>query len=124
MHSLHRFTVSLLFFAMSSSSWPGEPGSVESARADLATRLEVPLEQVTAVARTERTWTDGSLGCPKPGMSYIQVLINGSQLILEAGGKRHYYHAKAGGEYFFCPEPTKAQKKGPRGSPDIRELTR
>lgn len=46
------------------------------------------LEVVRAVAVT---WPNGSLGCPKPGMSYTQALIDGYQVVVKAGGTTYDY---------------------------------
>ena len=75
---------------------------VERARADLAGRLDVPVQEVTVVERVEKTWPDGSLGCPQPGMNYTQALVEGSLLVLEVDGKRYNYHAGGGRGYFLC----------------------
>lgn len=80
----------------------GGGDDVERARADLAKRLGVPVEEVKVLERSEKTWPDGSLGCPQPGMNYTQALVEGSLLVLEAGGERYNYHAGGGREYFLC----------------------
>jgi len=51
------------------------------------------------------TWRDGAIGCPQPGMNYIQVLTPGRRLVLEVDGVRYYYHARATGPYQFCANP-------------------
>ncbi|WBQ08158.1 hypothetical protein [Kribbella sp. CA-293567] len=75
---------------------------VAQARADLANRLGIEPAQVTVVSSAEITWPDGSLGCPKPGMSYTQALIEGTQTVLEAGGTRYAYHSGGGRQPFLC----------------------
>ena len=37
-------------------------------------------------------WRDASLGCPKPGVDYIQVLTPGYVIKLEAAGSVYEYH--------------------------------
>ena len=88
--------------------------SVERARADLAQRLQVPKASVLVVEQTEKTWTDSSMGCPVPGFSYLQVLVNGSQLVMDVGGILFYYHSGGSRDYFYCS----ATKKGPSRGPD------
>jgi len=82
-----------------------EPTEITTAKVDLAKRLNVPIEAVSVIGQVEKTWRDGSLGCPKPGMNYKQVLISGSQLVLSVDGKRYHYHAGGHRDYFFCTQP-------------------
>jgi len=88
---------------------PGTPepsgGPVEVAKADLAKRLGVDAGQVTVVSSSEVTWSDGSLGCPEPGMYYTQALVEGSRIILEAAGKQYHYHSGGTRPPFLCTNP-------------------
>ena len=54
--------------------------------------LDVPTEDITVVKALAVTWPDRSLGCPEPGMAYIQVQVDGALVVLEAGGRRYEYH--------------------------------
>jgi hypothetical protein len=91
----------------------GTPGTgtgdiAEQARADLADRLGVPASDITVVSSKPVTWSDASLGCPKPGMFYAQVLTDGTQTILEYDGRKYAYHS--GGQKtapFLCEHPKK-----------------
>ena len=85
---------------------PHPSGPVAAAIADLATRLSVDQSAITLVSQEEVTWSDGSLGCPQPDMSYIQVLVNGSLIVLEVDGKTYEYHSGVGRDPFYCPNPT------------------
>jgi hypothetical protein len=92
----------------SPSGTPGTGDIAEQARADLADRLGVPASDITVVSSKPVTWSDASLGCPKPGMFYAQVLTDGTQTILEYDGKQYSYHS--GGqrpEPFLCKHPKK-----------------
>ena len=75
---------------------------VAQAKADLAARLGIDVAQVTVVSSTETTWSDGSLGCPQPGMHYTQALIDGTRTILEANGTRYDYHSGGARPPFLC----------------------
>jgi hypothetical protein len=90
-----------------SPSTPAGPtqGPVEQAKVDLAGRLGIDPGQVTLASSEEVTWRDGSLGCPQPGMRYIQVITNGSRIVLEAGGKRYEYHSGGRRGPFLCTNP-------------------
>jgi hypothetical protein len=49
-----------------------------------------------------REWSDASLGCPKPGQMYAQVITPGYLVVLEAGGQRLEYHTDAGRRVELC----------------------
>jgi len=85
---------------------PHPSGPVAAAITDLATRLGVDESAVRLVSQEEVTWPDGSLGCPQPDMSYIQVLVNGSLIVLEVNGTSYEYHSGGGRGPFYCPNPT------------------
>ena len=85
---------------------PNLSGPVAAAIADLAARLGVDESAITLISQEEVTWPDRSLGCPQPDMSYIQVLVNGSLIILEVDGTTYEYHSGVGRDPFFCPDPT------------------
>ncbi len=92
--------------AMAEPIWPEEKGEAQGGRAagpaaglvaqavaDLAGRLAIAIDaiQVRAVEAVE--WPDASLGCPKPGMMYAQVITPGYRIVLEAAGKTYEYHS-------------------------------
>lgn len=55
---------------------------------DLAGRGAASPELVSATAVT---WQNGALGCPQPGQSYTQAIIDGLQVIVRAGGTTYDY---------------------------------
>jgi hypothetical protein len=76
---------------------------VTAAVDDLAGRLGIEPSDVTIVDARSVTWGDGSLGCPKPGMMYTQVLVDGTLVVLKAGGKQYEYHG--GDPLVLCENP-------------------
>ncbi|MGH8872403.1 MAG: hypothetical protein ACRDWS_10540 [Acidimicrobiia bacterium] len=80
---------------------------VAPARIDLAGRLGVDPEELEVVTAEEVTWPDASLGCPEPGMSYTQALVDGSKVVLGHEGRVYVYHAGDDGEPFLCPSEEK-----------------
>lgn len=80
---------------------------VDKAILDLVTRTEVSPDDVTVVVAEAVTWPDGALGCPQPGMSYTQALVDGSRVHLFADGRLFIYHAGGDGEPFLCPSDDK-----------------
>ena len=64
---------------------------VDIAVADLAGRLGVDAAEITTVSARDVTWPDGSAGCPQPGMNYIQVQVDGSEVVLQVAGTTYRY---------------------------------
>ena len=70
-------------------------------RADAAQRAGVALDQVKVLTVESVTWSDGSLGCPEPGMMYTQALVRGYRIRVDAAGttarlpRGHAEHVRA-----------------------------
>lgn len=90
----------------SSSSSSAPTGVVGQAVDDLATTLGVAAGEVEVVSVEEVTWRDGSRGCAEPGMSYTQALVDGSRIILRAGGRTYEYHSGGSQPPARCDKPT------------------
>ncbi len=73
--------------------------------ADLADRLGVDPASITVMLSEDVTWRNGSLGCPEPGMSYTQALVDGFRIVLEAEGREYAYHSGRGAPPFLCARP-------------------
>jgi hypothetical protein len=80
---------------------------VDKAILDLVTRTQVDPESISVVLAEAVTWPDGSLGCPEPGMSYTQALVDGSRVLLEVDGRLYAYHAGSDAEPFLCESEEK-----------------
>jgi hypothetical protein len=61
------------------------------------------------------TWSDGSLGCPQPGMAYTQALVPGYRVRLRGPEGEMDYHASTRGALVLCP-PGRAVKPVPGAS--------
>lgn len=70
--------------------------------ADAAERAAVDAAAVEVVQAEATTWSDGSLGCPEPGMFYTQALVDGYHVIVEAGGDEFDYRLTANGGSVLC----------------------
>lgn len=70
--------------------------------ADVATRSGVPVGDLVVVTATARTWSDAGLGCPVAGMNYIQVPVDGYQVVVEAGTVRYDYRGTGPGRFRLC----------------------
>ncbi|MFK8024472.1 MAG: hypothetical protein AB8G26_10975, partial [Ilumatobacter sp.] len=68
-----------------------DSAAVRGAVDDLADRLSIGGDAVTVLSARAVTWPDSSLGCPIPGMQYLQVLTDGTEVVLEAGGETYRY---------------------------------
>jgi hypothetical protein len=85
---------------------PSAQAYVDAAVADLATRLDADAEAISVADFRAVTWSDASLGCPQPDMSYIQRLTPGTLLVLRApNGTRHEYHGGPDGALSYCAAP-------------------
>jgi hypothetical protein len=81
---------------------PTDNRQVISALKDLARRLAVDLETIKVVSAEAVQWPDAGLGCPRPGMAYIQVPQDGMRIVLAAGGREYNYHSGRGRPPFLC----------------------
>lgn len=81
------------------------PTNVQQAIDDLADELGIDAAAIQAGPVEQVTWSDGSLGCPEPGMSYPQVLTDGYRVILTVAGEEYAYHAGEDEELFYCADP-------------------
>ena len=65
----------------------------------------VDLSAATVVSAEAVEWPDGSLGCPEPGMVYMQVITPGYQVVISIGGKEYDYRATDAGQVRLCAAP-------------------
>lgn len=75
---------------------------LDQAVADLAGRLRVGPEEIEVIRFEEITWSDGSLGCPQPGMSYTQALVDGYRAVLGHDDRVYLYHGGPKDPLFLC----------------------
>jgi hypothetical protein len=71
--------------------------------ADASERSGVPPAQLVVKGAWRRTWSDGSLGCPRPGEFYTQALVPGWQVIVQAGDQELDYRLADRGHFILCP---------------------
>jgi hypothetical protein len=84
----------------------GALAALAAVRQDLAQRLNLAEGQIALVHAEAVDWPNSSLGCPQPGMAYLQVITPGYRLVLAAGAVsaefRAEYHTDAGGRFVSC----------------------
>ena len=75
-----------------------EPGSPEEKAAQaLARKLGVPVDTLRLTAKEPQQWSDGSLGCPAPGMMYTQAIVPGFKFTFSDGTKTYDVHTDESG---------------------------
>ena len=75
---------------------------MEQIIADLVERIGTEAREITVTKAEAVVWNDGSLGCPKPGEFYIQMLINGYWVVLEVEGIEYDYRVSDKGSFKLC----------------------
>lgn len=83
---------------------------IEKARADLMTRISS--SKIETDSAEPMVWSDGSLGCPQPGVEYTQAEVSGFRIILRAENKLWDYRAGAKGGVVLCDAPMTDKVRG------------
>ena len=94
---------------------------IDKAINDLANRLSISAAEISLLEATSVVWPDASLGCPQPGMMYIQVPEDGLLIRLQAGDQVYEYHSGGIREPFLCEKSGKDPNPPPQI--DIFNLT-
>ncbi|WP_026369158.1 hypothetical protein [Kallotenue papyrolyticum] len=76
--------------------------AVQLALQMLAGTLGCRPEAIEVIDAEAVEWPDSSLGCPQPGMMYMQVITPGYRVVLEHGGQRYTFHTDAGRRAVRC----------------------
>ena len=87
------------------SPGPGLQRLVDRATDDLALKTGIDKTDIDVVEAAYVTWANSSMGCPKPGYQYLQVLTNGSRIVLKADNKIYHYHSGKDYPPFHCQNP-------------------
>jgi len=87
---------------------------VSQAVADLAQRLSLEPTHIEVLEARAVVWPDASLGCPQPGMRYIQVPQDGALVRLQAAGQGYEYHSGGGCGLFLCEQSIKVKENPPK----------
>lgn len=87
----------------------GPAQAIEAAKERVASKSDISTEEVEVVSVEPVEWSDASLGCPKPGHAYAQVITPGYRIKLRAGDRVHEVHTdRSGRAAVLCerkPEP-------------------
>jgi hypothetical protein len=101
------FLPGCVYFSGPISSTPipdGAEQAVERAKEDLANRKGIDKGQIAVVEVKAVDWPDTSLGCPKPGMMYAQVITPGYRILLSYDGQIYSYHSDQHGRVVYCQQ--------------------
>jgi hypothetical protein len=83
----------------------------------LSAELGIDKDQVFVDTVRAVEWRDSSLGCPQPGVAYLDVISQGHRVLLRVDGQVHAVH-EAGNRAFVC-----VQTKAMGGITPQRDLT-
>jgi len=90
--------------ASPSAGSQGQP-AVEAAVREAAAHLGVNQADLKVEQVEARQWPDASLGCPRPGVLYAQVLTPGFLIVVSGAGKQLEYHSdERGRAVVLCAE--------------------
>lgn len=82
---------------------PDLQAMIQVALADAMRHTGIDAAELRVTTAEPVTWSDGSLGCPQPGMLYTQVLVPGYRIRIDAAGDTLNYHAGQRGSPHLCP---------------------
>jgi hypothetical protein len=71
---------------------PERDRAIRLATETLARHLDVAADKIRLVRAEAVDWPNSSLGCPKEGMSYMQVIVPGFRVRLAVGDREHAVH--------------------------------
>lgn len=81
---------------------------VDMAVKNLAMSEAIDPSEIEVLQASPVTWPDSSLGCPQPDRGYMQVLTDGSRIVLRVDGRVYNYHSGDNRAPFYCKKPSKA----------------
>lgn len=65
---------------------------IDMAIKDLSLQKGVSVDRISIKETTKRDWGDSSLGCPKPGKMYAQMITPGYLIVLMFDNSDYFYH--------------------------------
>jgi hypothetical protein len=92
----------------------GMESLIEMAKKDLAQRLSISVGVISLVEAKPVVWPDSSLGCPQPGMAYLQVPEDGAVIVLQFDGISYEYHNGGSRGLFLCEKNSKEPALTPK----------
>jgi hypothetical protein len=99
----------------------GMESLIEMAKNHLALRLSISVDEISLVEAKPVVWPDSSMGCPQPGMAYLQIPEDGALIVLQFDGTSYEYHNGGSRGLFLCEKTYKDLTPPPKL--DIFNLT-
>lgn len=94
-----------------------EQDALLAALGALADREGIDADQISVIEVERRTWPDGALGCPDPGVSYTQAVESGYRVLLGIEERRFDYRVSDRGTVRHCDQPLRSRlRPGPSTS--------
>jgi hypothetical protein len=86
------------------ASLPGTEALIAQAKMMLTQlpKLDISPDDIALVAVEAKQWRDSSLGCPRPGMRYNQVITPGYLIALKAKGNVYEFHTNTRNTVVLC----------------------
>ncbi|MQQ99789.1 hypothetical protein [Glaciimonas soli] len=85
---------------------PEQPGLssafLQTIKQDLSKRTGIPDSAINVLKVENKQWSDGALGCPKPGQMYMQMIIDGYTVQLQVKDMVYEYHTDQGNSFVSC----------------------
>ena len=78
---------------------------IKKAKEDLALHLSTAVTEISLVEARNVTWLDASLGCPKGGDPFMQVITDGYLILFKVNGTTYEYHTDTGEQVILCEYP-------------------
>jgi hypothetical protein len=77
-------------------------------REDVLHRTRADPAALRIVRDESVTWSDGSLGCPRPGEVYPQMLVEGYWIVFKVAGRDYDYRSDGRGQFRLCDGATRS----------------
>jgi Zn-dependent M28 family amino/carboxypeptidase len=77
---------------------------LDTVKADLAKRTGAKAEAMSVIRSEELVFSDGSLGCGRPGKMSTQALVPGYRVVLALAGKQYDYRVTRQGAFTLCEQ--------------------
>lgn len=75
---------------------------LDAVLSDAASRTGLDRSELVVVQDQAVVWSDGSLGCPQPGMMYTMALVDGYHIIIQAGDQELDYRTGRNNFFTLC----------------------
>lgn len=77
---------------------------VETAKNDLAARININVDDILVVDVELKEWPDSSLGCPAEDAEHLALFVSGFRITLKVGDETYIYHTDEGERVILCED--------------------